>query len=64
MKKGQRWFYGFTPPFKGVKPINQTRVGKPKTRVLEGKPTVGLEDLCHPRRLTRKEANYYGNRFE
>ena len=57
MTKGQRWFHGFTPPLKGVKPKNRTQVGKPKTRVLEGKPTVGLEDLCHPRRLTIKEAN-------
>lgn len=64
MTQGQWWFYGFTPPFRGVKPINQTQVGKPKIRVLEGKPTVGFEDLCHARRLTTKEANYYGNQFE
>ncbi len=48
MTKGQRRFYGFTPPFRGVKPINQTQVGKPKTRVLEGKPTVGLVDIRDP----------------
>ena len=42
--KGPWWFHGFTPPFRGVKPENQTQVNKPKTRALECKPTVGLEN--------------------
>jgi hypothetical protein len=43
MTQGQRWFYGFTPLFLGVKPNNQTQFYKPKTRVLKSKPTVGLD---------------------
>ena len=54
MTKGQWRFYGFTPPFRGVKPINQTRVNKPKTRVLKCKPTVGLEDLRVPKNSTNR----------
>ena len=64
MTQGQWWFYGFTPPFRGVKPINQTQVTKRIPRVLELKPTVGLKDFRHPRSLTIKEVNYYGNQFE
>jgi hypothetical protein len=48
MTKGQRWFYGFTPPFRGVKPINQTQFTKPENRTLECKPTVGLDDIRAP----------------
>ena len=62
MTKGQRRFYGFTPPFKGVKPKNQTQISKPKTRILECKPTVGLDDIRGPinsakRRLIIMETN-------
>jgi len=57
MTQGQRWFYDFTPLFLGVKPINQTQVGKPKTRVLEGKPTVGLVDIRDPRYSSNRRLN-------
>ena len=53
MTKGQRRFYGFTPPIRGV---------KPKTRILTYKPTVGLDDIRGPinsakRRLIIMETN-------
>jgi excisionase family DNA binding protein len=62
MTQGQWWFYGFTPPLRGVNPINHTRISKPKNRVLETKPTVGLGNLRDPsiatnRRLIIMETN-------
>ena len=52
--KGPQWFHGFTHPLRGVKPENQTQVHKPKTRILEVKPTVGLEDHQETRRLINR----------
>ena len=60
MTQGHWWFYGFTPPFRGVKPENQTQDYQSKNMVLNGKPTVGLEDQFDTRISVNKEANYYG----